>query len=300
MHRSLVKRKSSSGIDYGAGEAPLRHIKTLERGGILAMLFINNIEVIYNEVILVLRGISLQVDDGKIVALLGANGAGKSTTLKAVSGLLKPELGKVTRGTIVYNDTSIENGDPQNAVRQGIIQVVEGRQVFEHLTVEDNLIIGGSIQKDKTRARRDLDSVYSYFPRLEQFKTRVSGYLSGGEQQMLLIGRALMAHPTIMLLDEPSMGLAPKMAEEIFLIIKRINVEEHTSILLVEQNAKAALSISHHAYVMENGRIVLDGPSEQIRENEDIKEFYLGLSQVGQRKSYREIKHYKRRKRWLG
>ena len=264
------------------------------------MLFINNIEVIYNEVILVLRGISLQVDDGKIVALLGANGAGKSTTLKAVSGLLKPELGKVTRGTIVYNDVSIENGDPQNAVRQGIIQVVEGRQVFEHLTVEDNLIIGGSIQKDKNRARRDLDSVYSYFPKLEQFKKRVSGYLSGGEQQMLLIGRALMAHPTIMLLDEPSMGLAPKMAEEIFSIIQRINIEEHTSILLVEQNAKAALSISHHAYVMENGRIVLDGPSEQIKENEDIKEFYRGLSQVGQRKSYREIKHYKRRKRWLG
>jgi branched-chain amino acid transport system ATP-binding protein len=264
------------------------------------MLSINNIEVVYNKVILVLRGISLHVDDGKIVALLGANGAGKSTTLKAVSGLLKPELGEVTRGNIVYNDVSVENGDPKNAVLLGIIQVVEGRKVFEHLTVEDNLVIGGSIQKDKGRARRDLESVYAYFPRLEQFKKRVSGYLSGGEQQMLLIGRALMAHPSIMLLDEPSMGLAPKIVEEIFSIIRRINTEEQTSILLVEQNAKAALVLSHHAYVMENGRIVLDGPSEQIRENEDVKEFYLGLSQVGQKKSYREVKHYKRRKRWLG
>jgi branched-chain amino acid transport system ATP-binding protein len=264
------------------------------------MLSINNIEVVYNKVILVLRGISLHVDDGKIVALLGANGAGKSTTLKAVSGLLKPELGEVTRGNIVYNDVSVENGDPKNAVLLGIIQVVEGRKVFEHLTVEDNLVIGGSIQKDKGRARRDLESVYAYFPRLEQFKKRVSGYLSGGEQQMLLIGRALMAHPSIMLLDEPSMGLAPKIVEEIFSIIRRINTEEQTSILLVEQNAKAALFLSHHAYVMENGRIVLDGPSEQIRENEDVKEFYLGLSQVGQKKSYREVKHYKRRKRWLG
>jgi branched-chain amino acid transport system ATP-binding protein len=264
------------------------------------MLSINNIEVVYNKIILVLRGISLHVDDGKIVALLGANGAGKSTTLKAVSGLLKPELGEVTRGTIVYNDVSVENGDPKNAVLLGIIQVVEGRKVFEHLTVEDNLVIGGSIQKDKGRARRDLETVYAYFPRIEQFKKRVSGYLSGGEQQMLLIGRALMAHPSIMLLDEPSMGLAPKIVEEIFSIIRRINTEEQTSILLVEQNAKAALSLSHHAYVMENGRIVLDGPSEQIRENEDVKEFYLGLSQVGQKKSYREVKHYKRRKRWLG
>ena len=264
------------------------------------MLSINNIEVVYNKVILVLRGISLRVDDGKIVALLGANGAGKSTTLKAVSGLLKPELGEVTRWTIVYNYVSVQNGDPKNAVLLGIIQVVEGRKVFEHLTVEDNLVIGGSVQKEKARARRDLENVYAYFPRLEQFKKRVSGYLSGGEQQMLLIGRALMAHPSIMLLDEPSMGLAPKIVEEIFSIIRRINTEERTSILLVEQNAKAALSLSHHAYVMENGRIVLDGPAEQIRENEDVKEFYLGLSQVGQKKSYREVKHYKRRKRWLG
>jgi branched-chain amino acid transport system ATP-binding protein len=213
---------------------------------------------------------------------------------------LKPELGEVTRGTIDYNSVPVQNGDPKNAVRMGIIQVVEGRKVFEHLTVEDNLVIGGSIQKDKGRARRDLETVYTYFPRLEQFKKRVSGYLSGGEQQMLLIGRALMAHPSIMLLDEPSMGLAPKIVEEIFSIIRRINKEEQTSILLVEQNAKAALTLSHHAYVMENGRIVLDGPAEHIRQNEDVKEFYLGLSQVGQKKSYREVKHYKRRKRWLG
>lgn len=301
MYLPFTKRRNRTQAQGAGGRDPPPAMqKALERGVIRAMLSINNIEVVYNKVILVLRGISLHVDDGKIVALLGANGAGKSTTLKAVSGLLKPELGEVTRGTIVYNDVSVENGDPKKAVLLGIIQVVEGRKVFEHLTVEDNLVIGGSIQKDKGRARRDLETVYAYFPRLEQFKKRVSGYLSGGEQQMLLIGRALMAHPSIMLLDEPSMGLAPKIVEEIFSIIRRINTEEQTSILLVEQNAKAALSLSHHAYVMENGRIVLDGPSEQIRENEDVKEFYLGLSQVGQKKSYREVKHYKRRKRWLG
>lgn len=264
------------------------------------MLSVNNIEVVYNNVILVLRGISLQVKDSQIVALLGANGAGKSTTLKAISGLLKPELGEVTRGSIVYNERNIENGDPRTAVLLGIIQIVEGRQVFEHLTAEDNLTIGGSIQKDKARARKDLDRVYAYFPRLMDLKKRVSGYLSGGEQQMLLIGRALMSHPSIMLMDEPSMGLAPLIVSEIFSIIRQINEAERTSILLVEQNARAALSLAGYAYVMEDGRIVLDGPVEQIRENEDIKEFYLGLSQVGQRKSYREVKHYKRRKRWLG
>jgi len=264
------------------------------------MLTLNNIEVVYNNVILVLKGVSLHVSDGQIVALLGANGAGKSTTLKAISGLLKAELGEVTRGDIVYNDASIANGDPTQTVFKGIVQVVEGRQVFEHLTVEDNLIVGGSIQKDRGQARRDLEKVYDYFPLLTQLRKRVSGYLSGGEQQMLLVGRALMSHPSIMLLDEPSMGLAPKIVSEIFKIIKQINQAEKTSILLVEQNAKAALSLADYAYVMEDGRIVLDGPSEQIRENEDVKEFYLGLSQVGEKKSYREIKHYKRRKRWLG
>ncbi len=264
------------------------------------MLTVNNIEVVYNKVVQVLRGISLAVEDSAIVALLGANGAGKSTTLKAISGLLKPELGEVTRGKIIYNNVQIENGDPQRAVQLGIVQVLEGRRVFEHLTVEDNLVIGGSIQKDREQARKDLETVYAYFPRLEQLKKRISGYLSGGEQQMLLIGRAMMAHPSLMLLDEPSMGLAPKTVEEIFSIIKKINEEEKISILLVEQNAKVALSLASYAYVMEDGRIVLDGPSEKIRENEDIKEFYLGLSQLGQRKSYREVKHYKRRKRWLG
>ncbi len=264
------------------------------------MLTVNNIEVVYNKVVQVLRGISLAVEDSAIVALLGANGAGKSTTLKAISGLLKPELGEVTRGKIIYNNVQIENGDPQRAVQLGIVQVLEGRRVFEHLTVEDNLVIGGSIQKDREQARKDLETVYAYFPRLEQLKKRISGYLSGGEQQMLLIGRAMMAHPSLMLLDEPSMGLAPKTVEEIFSIIKKINKEEKISILLVEQNAKVALSLASYAYVMEDGRIVLDGPSEKIRENEDIKEFYLGLSQLGQRKSYREVKHYKRRKRWLG
>jgi branched-chain amino acid transport system ATP-binding protein len=264
------------------------------------MLIVNNIEVVYNNVILVLKGVSMNVPDGKIVSLLGANGAGKSTTLKAISGLLKPELGEVTRGTITFNDQRIENGDPRKAVLLGIVQVIEGRKVFEHLTVEDNLVIGGSIQKDKAQAKKDLESVYEYFPHLTRLKKRISGYLSGGEQQMLLIGRALMAHPTIMLLDEPSLGLAPLIVEEIFGIIKKINQTEHTSMLLVEQNARAALSFSHYAYIMEDGRIVLDGDSALISQNEDVKEFYLGLSQVGKRKSYREIKHYKRRKRWLG
>ncbi|MCD4715497.1 MAG: ABC transporter ATP-binding protein [Desulfobacterales bacterium] len=273
-------------------------ITTWDRNG--PMLTINNIEVIYNKVILVLKGISLQVQDGQIVALLGANGAGKSTTLKAISGLLKPELGEVTRGNIIYRDERIENGDPRRAVLMGIIQVVEGRDVFEHLTAEDNLIIGASIQKERSQARRDIEKVYKYFPRLTHLKKRVSGYLSGGEQQMLLIGRALTAHPSIMLMDEPSMGLAPLIVSEIFNVVRQINQTEKTSILLVEQNARAALSMADHAYVMEDGRVVLDGPAEQIKENEDIKEFYLGLSQVGQRKSYREVKHYKRRKRWLG
>jgi branched-chain amino acid transport system ATP-binding protein len=273
-------------------------ITTWDKNG--PMLTINNIEVIYNRVILVLKGISLQVQDGQIVALLGANGAGKSTTLKAISGLLKPELGEVTRGNIIYRDERIENGDPRRAVLMGIIQVVEGRDVFEHLTAEDNLIIGASIQKERSQARRDIEKVYKYFPRLTHLKKRVSGYLSGGEQQMLLIGRALTAHPSIMLMDEPSMGLAPLIVSEIFNVVRQINQAEKTSILLVEQNARAALSMADHAYVMEDGRVVLDGPAEQIKENEDIKEFYLGLSQVGQRKSYREVKHYKRRKRWLG
>ncbi len=264
------------------------------------MLTVNNIEVVYSNVILVLKGVSLEVPDGRIVSLLGANGAGKSTSLKAISGLLKPELGEVTRGSIVFDDEHIENGDPRRAVLMGIIQVMEGRKIFEHLTLEDNLIIGGSIFRDRARLRRDLDMVYTYFPALRDLRRRVSGYLSGGEQQMLVIGRALMSHPTLMLLDEPSMGMAPGLVDTIFSIIKRINENEKTSILIVEQNAAAALSMADYGYVMENGHIVLDDTADNIKENEDIKEFYLGLSQVGQRKSYREVKHYRRRKRWLG
>jgi branched-chain amino acid transport system ATP-binding protein len=264
------------------------------------MLTVNNIEVVYSNVILVLKGVSLQVPGGKIVALLGANGAGKSTSLKAISGLLKPELGEVTRGSIVFDNEHIENGDPRRAVLMGIIQVMEGRKIFEHLTLEDNLIIGGSIYRDRARLRRDLEMVLGYFPALRDLRRRVSGYLSGGEQQMLVIGRALMSHPALMLLDEPSMGMAPGLVDNIFSIIKRINENEKTSILIVEQNAAAALSMANYGYVMENGHIVLDDTADNIMENEDIKEFYLGLSQVGQRKSYREVKHYKRRKRWLG
>jgi branched-chain amino acid transport system ATP-binding protein len=264
------------------------------------MLAVNNIEVVYSNVILVLKGVSLQVPDGKIIALLGANGAGKSTSLKAISGLLKPELGEVTRGSIIFDDEHIENGDPRRAVLMGIIQVMEGRKIFEHLTLEDNLIIGGSIYRDRAGLRRDLEMVYTYFPALRDLRRRVSGYLSGGEQQMLVIGRALMSHPTLMLLDEPSMGMAPGLVDKILSIIKRINENEKTSILIVEQNAAAALSMADYGYVMENGHIVLDDTADNIKENEDVKEFYLGLSQVGQRKSYREVKHYKRRKRWLG
>jgi branched-chain amino acid transport system ATP-binding protein len=264
------------------------------------MLKLNNIEVVYSEVILVLRGVSLQVPEGQIVTLLGANGAGKSTTLKAISGLLHTELGEVTRGSIEFNGQRIDRIPPEEIVRLGIVQVIEGRRLFPHLTVEENLQVGALIRGDGAAVRRDLELVYTYFPRLKELRRKVAGYLSGGEQQMLVIGRGLMARPKLMLLDEPSLGLAPLLVQEIFEIIRRINEEEGTSILLVEQNAQVALNIAHYGYVMENGRVVLDGPAEVLRENEDIKEFYLGLTELGQRKSYREVKHYKRRKRWLG
>lgn len=262
------------------------------------MLKLNNVEVKYAGVILVLRGVSLEIRDGAIVSLLGSNGAGKTTTLKAISGLLQTELGEVTAGSIEYHGDRIDRLDPERIAKMGIIQVMEDRQVLEHLTVEENLLLGGYIRKDGD-ARRDLDMVYDYFPKLRERRHAVSGYLSGGEQQMVVMGRAMMAHPRIMLLDEPSMGLAPLLVEEIYEIIRRFNAEEKTSILIVEQNAKAALGISEYAYVMENGRVVLDGPSARLAENEDIKEFYLGLGKLGKKKSYREIKHYKRRKRWL-
>jgi len=265
----------------------------------MTVLELTNVEVIYDKVILVLKGMSLKVPEGQIVALLGNNGAGKSTTLKAISGLLKAEDGEVTDGEIIFCGKPITNRDADKIVRDGIFQVMEGRHVFEHLTVEDNLLAGSFTRKDRHHVRRDLDMVYEYFPRLVRLRNRIAGYLSGGEQQMLAIGRALMARPKLMLLDEPSLGLAPLLVREIFQIIKRINEEEKTTILLVEQNAHMALSIAHFGYIMENGKIVLEGEVEKLRDNEDVQEFFLGLTDVGKRKSYRDVKHYKRRKRWL-
>ncbi|MGQ9497112.1 MAG: ABC transporter ATP-binding protein [Desulfotomaculales bacterium] len=262
------------------------------------MLVLNNVEVIYDRVILVLKGMSLIVPEGRIVALLGANGAGKTTTLKAVSGLLKAENGEVTDGTIEFLGARISGLDAEEIVRRGIFQVMEGRRVFEHLTVEENLLAGAHSRRDWRGTKHDMEKVYGYFPRLRQLRHRIAGYLSGGEQQMLAIGRALMARPKLMLLDEPSLGLAPLLVQEIFHIVKTINEQEGTSILLVEQNASIALSIADYGYIMENGRIVLEGEVEKLRENEDVREFYLGLTEVG-KKSYRDVKHYKRRKRWL-
>ena len=263
------------------------------------LLELNNVEVIYDDVILVLKGLSLQVREGQIVALLGSNGAGKSTTLKAISGLLVPEDGEVTDGSIQYDGVAIQNRDPALIVRRGIFQVMEGRRIFEHLNVEENLRAGDYTLAQGSEISAKLDLVYHYFPRLGERKQQVAGFLSGGEQQMLAIGRALMPAPRLMLLDEPSLGLAPLLVQEIFAIIERINQEQGTSILLVEQNARVALRIADHAYIMENGRIVLDGTPAELSENADVREFYLGLTEVGQRKSYRDVKHYKRRKRWL-
>ena len=264
------------------------------------MLIVNNIEVVYNSVILVLRGISFRVEPGKVVTLLGSNGAGKTTTLKAISGLLRTELGEVTRGSITWNDQRIDTRNAEDIVRRGIIQVIEGRPLFQHLTVEENLRVGAMVHEGGRRFAQDIERVYHYFPLLREMRQRVSGYLSGGEQQMLVIGRGLLAHPKLMMLDEPSLGLAPMLVAEIFEIVRTINQQEGVSVLLVEQNARAALALADYGYVMEQGRIVLDGPGAQLRENEDIKEFYLGLNTSGERKSYRDVKHYKRRKRWLG
>ncbi|MFH0914226.1 MAG: ABC transporter ATP-binding protein [Chloroflexota bacterium] len=262
------------------------------------MLQVNNIEVTYHDVMLVVRGISLEVPEGAIIALLGANGAGKSTTLKAISGLLKTEVGKVSEGSIFFDSQRLDKLDPETIAKLGIIQVLEGGQVLEHLTVEENLKLGGFIRHDGN-LKGDLEKVYNYFPGLREIRNNTSGFISGGERQMLVIGRALMAHPKFMMLDEPSLGLAPLLVKEIFEIVQRINQEEHTSILLVEQNVRAALSIAQYGYIMESGRIVLDGPAEKLRNNEDVQEFYLGFSKLGQRKSYRDVKHYKRRRRWL-
>jgi branched-chain amino acid transport system ATP-binding protein len=262
------------------------------------MLTLNNVEVIYNDVILVLKGMSMDVPEGKVIGLLGSNGAGKSTTLKAISGLLKPEDGEVTDGTIEFMGAQIQNQDAADIVSMGIFQVMEGRRVFEHLTVEENLVAGGYTRREGGLSG-DMETVFSYFPPLWERRRQTAGYLSGGEQQMLAIGRALMAKPKLMMLDEPSLGLAPLLVREIFEIIKRINREQGTTILLVEQNANLTLEVADHAYIMENGRIVLDGHPDDLRKNADVREFYLGLTEVGQRKSYRDVKHYKRRKRWL-
>ena len=263
------------------------------------MLTLNNVEVIYDGVILVLKGVSLAVREGGITTLLGANGAGKTTTLKAISGLLRSERGEVTKGTIELGGERIDRLAPHEVVARGVVQVFEGRRVFEHLTTEENLIAGAHVQPDRTRVGEGIERVYQYFPRLKERRHVQSGYLSGGEQQMLVIGRALMSRPRVMLLDEPSLGLAPMLVEEIFEIVQRLNRQEKLTVLLVEQNATLALGIAEHGYVMENGRIVLDGSADALRENADIKEFYLGLTEVGARKSYREVKHYRRRKRWL-
>ncbi len=269
-----------------------------DRGARDPLLRLNNIEVLYDDVILVLRGLSLEVREGKIAALLGSNGAGKTTTLKAISGLLYVEDGEVTDGQIVFDGEEIQGTDAHRIVEKGIFQVLEGRRVFEHLTVRENLIAGAYTRCDRKRAEADVDKVFHYFPALDVRRGQIAGHLSGGEQQMLALGRALMASPRMMLLDEPSLGLAPLLVENIFRIIRRINREEGTTILLVEQNARIALSVADYGYVMEGGRVVMEGTADELRANEDVKEFYLGLGDTG-RRSYRDVKHYRRRKRWL-
>jgi branched-chain amino acid transport system ATP-binding protein len=263
------------------------------------MLSINNIEVVYDNVILVLKGVSLEVKSGSITTLLGGNGAGKTTTLKAVSGVLRTERGAVTKGSITFDGKRVDGLRAFDVTGLGISQVFEGRRVFEHLTAEENLIAGAHLLRDAAKVRAAIERVYAYFPLLKNRRNQLSGYLSGGEQQMLAIGRALMSNPKVILLDEPSLGLAPMLVEEIFLIVRRLVAQEQLSVLLVEQNATMALAVADHGYVMETGRIVLEGSVAALRANSDIREFYLGLNEVGSRKSYRDVKHYKRRKRWL-
>jgi len=263
------------------------------------LLNVNNIEVIYNHVILVLKGVSLEVPEGGIVALLGANGAGKTTTLKAISNLLHAERGEVTKGSIEYDGDQVADLSPNDLVRRGVIQVMEGRHCFEHLSVEENLLTGAYTRRDgRTAVNESLEKVYHYFPRLKERRASQAGYTSGGEQQMTAIGRALMASPKMILLDEPSMGLAPQLVEEIFEIVKNLNQQERVSFLLAEQNTTVALKYAQYGYILENGRVVMDGNADDLRDNEDVKEFYLGLS-TGGRKNFRDVKHYRRRKRWL-
>lgn len=267
--------------------------------GVETLLEVNNIEVIYNHVILVLKGVSLTVPKGGITALLGGNGAGKTTTLKAISNLLHSERGEVTKGSIKYRGANVHDLDPADLVRKGVIQVMEGRHCFEHLTVEENLLTGYYTRKSgKAEMQRDLEMVYTYFPRLKERRKSLAGYTSGGEQQMVAIGRALMANPETILLDEPSMGLAPQLVEEIFGIVKDLNEKEGVSFLLAEQNTNVALRFAHYGYILESGRVVMDGPAAELRENPDVKEFYLGMSDEG-RKSFRDVRSYRRRKRWL-
>jgi branched-chain amino acid transport system ATP-binding protein len=260
-------------------------------------LSVNNIEVVYHDIVQVLRGVSLEVPKGKIVALLGTNGAGKTTTLKAISGLLKPENGSIRDGQVSLEGNRIDTLSAEKIVRKGIVQVPEGRRVFKHLSVEENLRVGSITGKGN--AKDDLERMYSYFPRLEQLKNRQAGYCSGGEQQMLAIGRALMAHPQMLLLDEPSLGIAPLLVKEIFERVKTINREMGVTVMVVEQNANVALSHADYGYIMESGRIVLEGTAAELKDNPDVKEFYLGVTEGGGRKSYRDVKSYKRRKRWM-
>ena len=262
------------------------------------LLTLNNVEVIYDEVILVLRGLSLEVPQGKIIALLGSNGAGKSTTLKAVSGLLPTEHGDVTDGKIIFDGRDITHLDAAARVRMGMSLCMEGRHVFEHLTVQENLVAGAYF-RGRSDIGTELDLVYGLLPKLADLRAQIAGYLSGGEQQMLTVGRALMAKPRLLMLDEPSLGLAPLLVQEIFAFIQQINAEMELTVLVIEQNARRALEVAHHGYIMEQGHIVLEGPAAELRENPDVKEFYLGLGDEGGRKSYRDVKHYKRRKRWL-
>ena len=262
------------------------------------VLIVNNIEVVYSHVILVLKGVSLNVKKGGITALLGGNGAGKSTTLKSISNLLASERGEVTKGSVTFGDEQIHNLDPSQLVKKGVIQVMEGRHCFEHLTVEENLLTGAYTRPNNKEVKDDLERVYGYFPRLRDRRTSLAGYTSGGEQQMIAIGRALMAHPTMILLDEPSMGLAPQLVKQIFEIVAEINRKEGVTILLAEQNTNMALQYAEYAYILENGRVVMEGTAESMRDNEDVKEFYLGISGEG-RQSFKDVKQYRRRKRWL-
>ncbi|EEB84865.1 branched-chain amino acid ABC transporter, ATP-binding protein [Roseobacter sp. GAI101] len=280
-------------------ETPMLDATPTPDAQVETLLEVNNIEVIYNSVILVLKGVSLKVPKGGITALLGGNGAGKTTTLKAISNLLHSERGEVTKGSIKYRNEPVHKSDPAEMVKRGVVQVMEGRHCFEHLTIEENLLTGAYTRSDgKAAIARDLEMVYDYFPRLRERRKSQAGYTSGGEQQMCAIGRALMSRPETILLDEPSMGLAPQLVEQIFEIVKSVNEQEGVTFLLAEQNTNVALRFAHYGYILESGRVVMDGPAADLRENQDVKEFYLGMSDEG-RKSFRDVRSYRRRKRWL-